>query len=82
MNYFATDKAPLIARCSSGKDSLHGAEKKGLLLGQLYLVPNSLWEPFVTVKVQLMYFLVLCCVKALLACIKKMFCLFVPPRFT
>jgi hypothetical protein len=25
------DKAPLIARCSDGKNSLHGAEKKALL---------------------------------------------------
>ena len=29
------DKAPLIARCSGGKDSLRGAGRKGLLLGQL-----------------------------------------------
>ena len=36
-----TDKAPLIARCCSGKDSLHGAEKKALLLRQLYVGPNS-----------------------------------------
>ena len=27
------DKAPLIASSSGGKDSLHDAEKKGLLLG-------------------------------------------------
>ena len=33
------DKALLIARCSSDKDSLHGAEKKALLLGQLYVGP-------------------------------------------
>ena len=59
MNCF-TDKAPLIARCSDGKDSLHGAEKKALLLGQLYVGPNSLWAQFVTVKVQLMYGLMLC----------------------
>ena len=51
----------LTARCSSCKDSLHGAEKKALLLGQLYVGPNSLWEPFVTVIVQLMHCLVLCC---------------------
>jgi hypothetical protein len=38
------DKAPLIARCSGGKDSLH--EKKALLLGQLYVGPKSLWAPF------------------------------------
>ena len=50
---------PLIARSSSGKDSLHGVEKKALLLGQLYLGPNSLWAAFVTVILQLMYFLVL-----------------------
>jgi hypothetical protein len=54
-----TDKAPLISRCSGGKDSLHGAEKKALLLGQLYVGPNSLWAPFFTVIVQLMYCLVL-----------------------
>ena len=42
-------QAPLIARCSGGKDSLHGAEKKALLLGQIYVGPNSLWTPFVTV---------------------------------
>ena len=52
------DKASLIARCSSGKDSFHGAEKKALL-GQLYVGPNSLWATFVTVIVQLMYCLVL-----------------------
>jgi hypothetical protein len=56
------DKDQLIARCSSGKDSLHGAEKKALLLGQLYPGPNNLWAPFVTVIVKLMYCLVLCCV--------------------
>ena len=61
------DKAPLIARCSGGKDSLHGAEKKTLLLGQFYVGPSSLWAPFVTIIVQLMYCLVLC--MALLACI-------------
>ena len=33
----------------------------GLLLGKLYVGPNSLWAPFVTVIVQLMYCLVLCC---------------------
>ena len=47
------EKAPLIARCSSGK-------VLGLLLGQLYVGPNSLWAPFVIVVVQLMYCLVLC----------------------
>jgi hypothetical protein len=51
----------LIARCSSGKDSLHGVEKRALLLGQLYVGPNSLWAPFLTVIVQLMNCLVLCC---------------------
>ena len=66
MNYCS---APLIVRCSSGKDSLHGAEKKALLLGQLYVDPNSLWARFVTVIVQLMYCLVLCCVVSLLACV-------------
>jgi hypothetical protein len=44
------DKAPLIARCSSGK-------VLGLLLGQLYV---GLWASFVTVIVQLIYCLVLC----------------------
>ena len=43
-------------------NSLHGAEKKGLLLGQLYVGPNSMWAKFVTVVVQCMYCLVLCCV--------------------
>jgi hypothetical protein len=38
----------------------------GLLLGQLYVGPNSLWAPIVTVIVQLMYCLVLRCVVALL----------------
>ena len=42
------DKAPLIARCSSGK-------VLGQLLGQHYVGPNSLWAPFVTVIVQLMF---------------------------
>ena len=46
------DKASLIASCCSGKDSLHRAEKKALLLGQLYVGPNSLWAPFVPVIVQ------------------------------
>jgi hypothetical protein len=46
------DKASLIARCCSGKDSLHCAEKKALLLEQLYVGPNSLWAPFVPVIVQ------------------------------
>ena len=51
-----------MARCSSGK-------MLGLLLGQLYVGHNSLWAPFVTVIVQLMYCLVLCSVVALLASI-------------
>ena len=55
------DKALLIARCSDGKDSLHGVERIALLLGQLYVGPNSLWALFVTVIVQSMYCLVLCC---------------------
>ena len=38
--------------CSIGKVLI-------LLLGQLYVGPNSLWAPFVTVIVQLMYCLVL-----------------------
>ena len=46
-----TDKAPLIARCSGGKDSLHCAEKKALLLGQLYVGPNSLWALLIAVIV-------------------------------
>ena len=61
------DKALLITRCSSGTDSHHGAGKKALLLGQLYVGPNCLWAPFVTITEQLMYFLV-----ALLACINKL----------
>ena len=69
-------KASLTARCSGGKDSSHGAEKKALLLGQLYVGPNSLWAPFDTVIVQFMYCLVLCCVVVLLACIPQ----FCPPR--
>jgi hypothetical protein len=48
------NKAPLIARSSSGK-------VWGLLLGQLYVGPNSLRAPFITVLVQLMYCLVMCC---------------------
>jgi hypothetical protein len=36
------EKATLIARCISGQDSLRGAEKNALLLGQLYVGPNSL----------------------------------------
>jgi hypothetical protein len=55
------DKALLIAKCSSGKDSPLGVEKKSLLLGQLYVGPNSLWAPFVTVIVQFMCCSVLCC---------------------
>ena len=47
------DKALLIARCSRGR-------VLGLLLGQLYVGPNILWAPFVTVIVQLLYCLVLC----------------------
>jgi hypothetical protein len=57
-----TDKAPLIARYSSGK-------MLGLLLGQLYEGPNSLWAPLVTIIVQLMYCLMVYCVVALQACI-------------
>jgi hypothetical protein len=60
LTIYLPDKAPLIARCSNGKDSHHGAEKKALRLGQLYVDPNSLWAPFVTVIVQLLYCLVLC----------------------
>ena len=37
------DKAPQIARCRSGKESIHGAEKKALLLRKLYVGPNSVW---------------------------------------
>ena len=54
LTIYLPDKAPLIARCSNGKDSLHGAEKKAKLSGQLYIGPNSLWAQFVTVIVQLM----------------------------
>jgi hypothetical protein len=61
------DKSLLIARCSGSKVSLHHTEKKALLLGQLYVGPNSLWTPFDNVIVQLMYCLVLYCVVALLA---------------
>ena len=42
-----------MAMCSSGK-------VLGLLLGQHYVGPNSLWTPFVIAIVQLMYCLVLC----------------------
>ena len=38
----------------------HGAERKALLLGQLYVGLNSLRAPFVTVIVQLTCCLVLC----------------------
>ena len=69
MNSLLPDKALLIARCSGGKYSLHSGENKALLLGKLYVCPNSLWAPFVTVLVQLMYCLGLGCVLALLACI-------------
>jgi hypothetical protein len=58
------DKAPLIARCSSDNDLRNCAEKKALLLGQLYAGSNSLWAPFVTIIVQFVYCLVLywhCC---------------------
>ena len=61
MNCFAARQG--LARCSGGKDS------QALLLGQHYVGPNSVWALFVTVIVQLMYCLVLCCVAALLACI-------------
>jgi hypothetical protein len=61
MNCFAArQEAPLIARCNNGKDSLHGAEKKTLLLGQLYVGLDSLSAAFVTIIAQLMYCLVLC----------------------
>ena len=38
------------------------ALQRVVLAAQLYVGPNSLWAPFVTVIVQLMYCLVLCCV--------------------
>jgi hypothetical protein len=38
------DKVPLIARCSGGKDSLYGSEKKALLLGRLYVGPNRAFQ--------------------------------------
>ena len=60
------DESPLIARCSSGK-------MLGLLLGQLYVGHNNLWARFVTVIVQFMYCLALCCVVALLACTPLVF---------
>ena len=46
------DMAPLIAGCIDGKDSLRGTVNKALQLGQLYVGPNSLLAPFVTVIVQ------------------------------
>ena len=46
------DKALLIARCSSGKDSFHGAEKFSSAVGTALCRPKSLWAPFVTVIVQ------------------------------
>ena len=49
MNGFASKQGPLIASCSSSKGSLHGAEKKALLLEQLYVGPNSLWALFVII---------------------------------
>jgi hypothetical protein len=52
------DKAPMISRCSGGKDSLHDVEKKALLLGQLYVGLNHFWALYVTVIMQFMY----CCV--------------------
>jgi hypothetical protein len=45
------DKASLIVKCNSGKDSLYCAGKKALLLGQFYVGPNSLWAPLVTIIV-------------------------------
>ena len=61
MNCFAANKAPLIARYRSGKVLI-------MLLGQGYVGPNRLWAAFVTIIVQFMQCLVLCCVVALLAC--------------
>jgi hypothetical protein len=61
------DKGPRVSRCGSDKDSLHGAEKKALLLGQLYVVLTVCGHRFVNVIVQLMYCLVLCCVVAVVA---------------
>ena len=73
-NVLLPDKALLIIRCSSGK-------MLGLLFGQLYVGPNGLWAPFVTVIVQLMYCSVLFCVVALQTCIPHV-CFFPPPRLT
>ena len=67
------DKAPLIARCSSGK-------MLGLLLREHYVGPNSLWAQFVTVIVQLMYCLVLC--SGFTGMIPTCFFVVAPPRFT
>ena len=61
MKCFAARQGSADSQVQHDKDSLHGAEKKALLLGQLYVGLNSLWEPVVTVIVQLMYCLVLCC---------------------
>jgi hypothetical protein len=69
MNCFAARQGSADSQVYCGKDSPHGAEMKALLLGQLYVGPNSLWEPLVAIIVQLMYYLVLCCFVALLACI-------------
>jgi hypothetical protein len=51
LNVSLPDMVPVITRCSSGK-------VLGLLLEQLYVGPNGLWAPFVTVIVQFMYCLV------------------------
>ena len=47
--FLLPDRALLTARFSIG-----------MVLGQIYVGPNSLWAPFVTVIVHLMYCLVLC----------------------
>ena len=53
MNCFTVRQYSADSQVNSGK-------VVGLLMGQLYVGPNSLWAPFVTVIVQLMYCLVLC----------------------
>ena len=55
-----------VARQGSADSQSSNGKMLGLLLGQVYVGPNSLWAPFVAIIVQLMYCLVLCCVGALL----------------
>jgi hypothetical protein len=69
------DKGLLIARCSSGKNSLHVAEITALMLGQLYVEA-------LTVCGQRYSAIDVYCAVALQAYIKNILGEYSPPRFT